>query len=303
MPLTLPGALESQITDGTQQYWASCWRITLTKIANRVYLFTDHPEDLVFPTTEVFLAMDGMDGSAEQRQDKFKGLNRDVRGLISDSAVSDLDLQKGLFTGAIVDAYLVDTRLAEISPISVVQYIIRGASFDGATWVAEVDGVGAQYKQPVGEYWGPVCRVALFSTGPGKCNVSTAGFFETAAIALVGQARSNFTFGIVNALWNETGFGQDGFCTFSSGANVGWESRIKSYVAGGGVGVVTLQERVPFDMQIGDVVSLLPGCNKQIIGTTLSPPHCRDRYDNIVNAQAEPFIPGGDRARRGISIR
>lgn len=303
MPLQLPGAVESQVTTATSQYWASCWRITLTTIANRVYRFTDHPEPLKFPSGEMFQAMDGMDGTAAQRQDKFRGQNRDVRGLISDSEVTDLDLQNGLFSDAIVDEYLVDTRLSEIGPISVVRYFIKGAAFDGATWVAEIDGVTSLYKQPVGEYWGPVCRAEVFSSGQGKCNVLTDGFFETAAILAVVGARDEFTFTISNSLWNEIGFGQDGFCTFSSGANVGWESRIKTYSAGGGTGQVALQQRLPYDMVVGDIVSLLPGCNKQSIGTANNVAHCRLRYNNILNFQGEAFIPGGDRARKGITIK
>lgn len=302
MPLQLPGALESQIRQGTSQYWASCWRIALTTIANRVYRFTDHPEDLTFPTLEVFRSMDGMDGSAEQRRDNFRGIDRDVRGLISDTEVTDQDLQKGLFTDAIVDEYLVDTRLAGIGPITVVRYYIKAASFDGATWNAEIDGVGSQYDQPVGENWGPVCRVEVFSTGEGKCNIPPDGFYELATLTAVLEQRSEFQFSTTNVLWDEVGFGNDGFVTFSSGDNNGWRSRIKTYTVAGGTGTVLLHERVPFFMQVGDIVSMLPGCNKQSIGIQGSPAHCVSRYDNILNFQGEAFIPGGDRARKGITI-
>lgn len=303
MPLVLPGALNSQINDVTSQYWASCWRISLTKVANRVYRFTDHPEDIFLTNGEKFQAMDGMDGSAEQRRDRFQGANRDIRGLISDSQITDTDLRDGIFADSIIDEYLVDTRLAGVSPISVTRYFVKGVSFDGSIWNADIDGIDSQYRQPVGENWGPMCRVEVFSTGPGKCNVSTDGFFETSQIDLVLEARSQFIFTVSNSLWEENGFGNDGFCTFGSGGNTGWKSRIKFHVSDTSLGTITVHERTPYDLAVGDVIIMLPGCNKQAQGTASDVAHCRNRYDNILNFQGEPLIPGGDLARKGITIR
>lgn len=303
MPLEFAGAVKSIIKDGQSQFWASCWRITLTTVANRVYRFTDSTEAITFATGETFEAQDGMDGSAEQRRDKFRGANRDVRGLISDSQITDADLMAGLYVGAIVDEYLVDTRAAEIAPISTTRYYIQGTSFDGATWTAEVDGIGTQYSKPVGEYWGPVCRSEVFDTGPGKCNLSTAGFEEIVTIDIIVNPRLSFTVTTSNPLWTEAGYGQDGRISFITGNNAGFVSRIRVYTTGGGAAGVGIQNKTPYDIQVGDAVAMLPGCNKQSIGTSGSPAHCRTRFNNIVNFQGEAFIPGGDRARRGVSVR
>lgn len=301
MPISLLSSMETQISRSSSQYWALCFRITLTTIANRVYRFTDHPEPLTFPGGEVFESMDGMEGSAQQRRDEFKGINRDFRGLIADSSISDEDLNRGIFQGAYIEEYLVDTRLAGIGPINVTQYWVRAMSFDGGIWRTEVDGTTSQFDQPVGDFWGKVCRVAVFSQGLGKCNVSPTAFRNTAPIQVVNSDHFEFEFDNALPVWDELRFGNDGWCTFVTGLNIGFTARIKSYFIAPPAppATVKLHVRTPYPMAVNDIVELLPGCNNRIGPTG----HCQTRYSNIENFQGEPFIPGGDKARRGASLR
>lgn len=299
MPIELVPALETQVARCSNQYWALCWRITLTRVANRVYRFTDASEPLTFPGGEVFQSMDGMDGSAQQRVDNLKGINRDLRGLISDSSITDEDLNRGIFLDAYITEYLVDTRLAGIGPINVTQYWIRALEFDGAVWQVEVDGTSSQFEQPVGDYWGKTCRVEVFSQGSGKCNVPETNFRMQSLVGSITNDRSEFAVSTTNGLWPVQFYGNDGFCTFVNGQNAGFTARIKQTTGTVGVTNVTLQQRTPYPIALNDFVELLPGCNKRNGPTG----HCTMKFFNIFNFQGEPFIPGGDEASKGASLR
>lgn len=303
MPIVLLPSMATQISRSSNQYWALCWRITLTTIANRVYRFTDASESLFFPSGEKFQAQDGMEGSAQQRKDKFKGINRDFRGLISDSQITDEDLQRGIFQDAYIEEYLVDTRLAGIGPINVTQYWVRGIQFDGSEWTLEVDGTTSQFDQPVGDYWGKLCRVELFSSGDGKCNLSPFLYRASQLVGTIINDRFEFEIaGAVPAIWQESGFGQDGWCTFVNGENIGFVARIKehTYEVQTATTTIKLQVRTPYPIVPTIIVELLPGCNKRNDAST---GHCFTRYSNVINFQGEPFIPGGDATQRGAALR
>lgn len=298
MPIDILSSMATQVAKSSNQYWALCWRITLTKIANRVYRFTDASEPLTFPSGEIFQSADGMEGSAQQRKDDLGGINRDLSGLISVEGITDADLMAGIFLDAYITEYLVDTRLAGIGPINVTQYWVRAIEQDGSVWKIEVDGTSSQFSQPVGDYWGKKCRVEVFSNGPGKCNLATAAFRNPVLISTVVNDRSKFTCNNSNGLWNVNFYGNDGFCTFVNGDNSGFTARIKLTVGTTGVMTVTLQQRTPFPFAVSDLLELLPGCNKsnELTG------HCQFKFGNILNFQGEPFIPGGDEATRGAEF-
>lgn len=299
MPIDLLPSMATQVARASNQYWALCWRITLTKVANRVYRFTDSSEPLTFPDGEVFQAMDGMSGSAQQRADSFKGINRDLRGLISDSQITDADLNRGIFLDAYITEYLVDTRLAGIGPINVTQYWVRAMEFDGSVWNVEVDGTTSQFDQPVGDYWGKTCRVEVFSKGNGKCNLQETNFRNQVLVASVINERSQFTCNSVHPFWNTNFYGNDGTCTFVNGLNQGFSARIKLTTGTLGVITVTLSERTPYPIQLADFLELLPGCNKRQGSTG----HCGpEKFSNTPNFQGEPFIPGGDRSSKGAAL-
>ena len=52
-------------------------------------------------------------------------------------------------------------------------------------------------------------------------------------------------------------------------------------------GVVQLYLPMPRPVQVGDTLSIYPGCDKRV-------GHCRDKFNNIVNMRAEPYVPGTD---------
>ncbi len=299
MTFTIPYALRSQVTDHCLHFRARCWKIQLTAVKNVVFHLTDHTENLLLFDNKTYQAMASMDSSAQRREENLESSNQESRGIISSDEITFEMLQTGLFHNARVDEYIVDYRIPFIAAIDHITYFIRQVSFDGITWHAEIEGITALLKRSAGDVWGPMCRVPLFSRGNGKCNVSTALYEQSANITTIVDGNFRFKFTVTNTLWEENTFGNDGVVEFisTSSSLFGFTAVIKSYTYNAPDGDVILQTGTPFVMFVPEAVILFPGCDHIHDG------HCTTRFDNLVNFQGEPFIPGGDRARRGISVR
>lgn len=299
MPKPLVGSIRSAVEEGGLHYRAKCWQIIPTRVAVAPFRFTDHQEPITFADGQVFLSTGGMDSSAQERRAMLETVNANVRGIISDESITDEEMERGIFIDASVYEYIVDWRTPFLGVLDFNVFIARGVSYDGAIWNMELESTAEKLAEPTGDIWGPMCRVELFSQGLGKCNIPAAGFLESNTIAATDGQTEFTTNAIVNPDWVTPSYGQDGRVTFYGGLNNGFSTRIKTYTYSGGpnTAVVTLQERTPYPMLVTEGVVMHPGCNKRATG------HCQFRYDNVVNFQGEPYIPGGDRARKGVPIR
>jgi len=74
-----------------------------------------------------------------------------------------------------------------------------------------------------------------------------------------------------------------GIVTFTSGLNAGAEREIASYSSN----TVTLFEKAPFTVSIGDTLTIATGCDKTLRNCF--------RYNNVINFQGEPYIPTPDK--------
>jgi hypothetical protein len=91
--------------------------------------------------------------------------------------------------------------------------------------------------------------------------------------------------GLVTPYGGSSGYFDFGLVTWLTGANAGLAAmEVKAYVPG----QVTLQLPPPYPIVIGDTYSIHAGCDK-LLAT------CRDRFNNLLNMRAEPYLPGMDR--------
>jgi uncharacterized phage protein (TIGR02218 family) len=70
--------------------------------------------------------------------------------------------------------------------------------------------------------------------------------------------------------------------TFLTGANAGAQREIRLH---GEDGQLFVYDPLPFDIEVGDDVRLVAGCDKTLAT-------CRDKFNNVINFRGEPFIPG-----------
>lgn len=126
----------------------------------------------------------------------------------------------------------------------------------------------------------PRCRARL---GDEWCTVDLAPFTVTGTLTdgdptswsaadFVGRAEAG-------------GWFNRGKFTFTSGLNIGIAREVKEYDGG----LWTFQLPFPFEIMAGDGYEAIAGCDG-------AHDTCRDKFDNIVNRQAEDFVAGDDQA-------
>jgi len=82
------------------------------------------------------------------------------------------------------------------------------------------------------------------------------------------------------------GWFTQGRFTFTSGANEGFATEVKSHHAAGGVRL-ELWQRPPETVQPGDGFTVTAGCDKRF-------ETCRARFANTLNFRGFPHMPGND---------
>lgn len=117
-----------------------------------------------------------------------------------------------------------------------------------------------------------ICRHALYSQGPGRCNVNKEAFkFESTVTAIDGLDIT-----VENASSKENGWFVGGFVYFGS--------YTYRYVTGHNGDVIRLNKSLPYDIEEGISITMYAGCDHSF--TT-----CRDKFNNLLNYGGFPHIP------------
>jgi len=307
--LTLQNFVKERIELMRSGRVATCWKIE-QQLANNsaTYRFTDWPETLLVAegnvpgVTQTYTPTDGLNGSARRRDVDLSQNNFETQGIISSTAIKHEDLVGRKFDNAKITEYLVLVDVAWKGVITFDVYYIDTVKFDGQVWQAQCKGVSSQIGEAYGELWSPTCRVEVFSQGPGKCNANPAAWTFTSDIGTIYEDRLSFLATDLNA--PDTTLA-DGKLIWTSGKNAGFISEVKTQtlVLPAGHSNLTLQTRTPLPFTLGDTFTVTAGCNKLPgIGESAANGHCLHRYNNLINFQGEPTIPGRDAAVRGSRL-
>lgn len=149
---------------------------------------------------------------------------------------------------------------------SVPPYQIQVVPPTGGAWVSNDGVIGYD-----GRGWNAVGG----SPGPKQYQVLGAGLYQFNIADRGQQVRINYEY--------TTGFFTYGIVKWLTGANAGYSMEVK----GNSPGVVELTMLMPFPIQVGDTYQISEGCDG-LFGT------CKSRFNNVVNFQGEPYIPGPD---------
>lgn len=311
--LVIPSSLASRVTTCRSHTTALCWKIT--RKDGIVLRFTDWSHSLSLreadaPALSVYSPTEGIDSTARRREDDLNSANKDARGVLSSGLITATDLRAGQYDGARIDEFLVDANIPWAGYIEHSRYFILKVSYDRGTWLASIESMASRLALPIGDAWGPTCRVDLFSA---ECGVNPAGYEKTVTVLSISEDRKKFrvTFsGGIGVLWNASGYGNDGTLIWTSGTMNTLVSEMKEYVyVSGTTGEITLHLPAPYAFIVGDTATIRPGCNKR--ARTAKDPvsllnvtgHCKDKFNNLINFQGEPDIPGRDAALLGLPMR
>lgn len=275
---TLPAALAAHLASGATTLCHG-WR--LTRRDGVVLGFTDHDRDLVLDGLTL-AAASGIAGSESASAAGLAVTGAELSGALSDAALDADDLAAGRYDGATIDLLLVNWQ-------EPAQHVLlrRGTlgevrCADGA-FTAEIRALADALNQTRGRRFATTCDADL---GDARCGVhlAAAAHAATATVSAVEGALRVRVAGL-------SGFADGAFARgrlrFTSGANAGFVTEVKSHLADGEGAALRLWQRPPFAVAAGDALALTAGCDKRFST-------CRDRFANALNFRGFPHMPGND---------
>lgn len=256
-----------------------CWAIE--RADGRRFGFTDHDRTLCFEGFE-FKADSGFTARALQQGTGLSVDNTEAMGALSDAAVTELDIEAGRFDGAALRVWLVDWTDVTLRWLQ-----FRGTlgqiQRSGGAFHAELRGLTEALNRPLGRVFQKPCTAVL---GDDACGFDLSKPGYRAEIELDGiQNNRAFRWDVLDGF--EPGWFTRGRLDVLTGAAQGLWGMIKSDTVTEEGRAIELWEPLRAELAPGDQVRLTAGCDKRM-------ETCRLKFDNLVNYQGFPDIPGED---------
>lgn len=262
---------------------ATCW--LLTRRDGVSFGFTDSAQDLVISFTDAtgqsfnnitYKASTGFTPTAVVTSDDFAVDNLDVQAMLDSDTLDAGDLEGGKYDYATIRIFQVNyTNLSQG-----LMFLRRGwigqVTLKRGQFVAEVQGLMRALQQVIGRLCTAPCDADL---GDSRCTINLASFTVTGTVTSVTS----------NSVFTDSGRGEPtdwftyGLLTWLTGNNAGLKMEVKGFASG----AFTLFQAMPFTVQTGDTYSVYAGCDK-------SPGTCKAKFNNYVNYQGFPDVPGQD---------
>ncbi|TVS01349.1 MAG: DUF2163 domain-containing protein [Rhodobacteraceae bacterium] len=258
---------------------ARAW--ALARRDGRLLGFTDHDRDLSFEGL-LFEAGAGLTARALEQMTGLAVDNSEAVGALRDAGLTEADILAGRYDGA-------GLRIWEVNWADVTQrrLIFRGSlgevTREGGAFRAELRGLSEPLGQPGGRVYHASCAAVL---GDGRCrfDLSTPGYY--AEVPLV-AAEGNQRLRLAPIETISEGWLAHGRVFVRSGQAEGLVGMIRTDRMREGMREITLWESLRAALAPGDLLRLEAGCDKQA-------ETCRMKFDNLLNFQGFPHIPGED---------
>jgi len=249
-----------------------CW--VIERLDGRIFGFTDHDADVTVNGVTC-LSSTGITTTKIVQSLGLAVDNLEISGVIDGEELTTLDIESGLFDSASVQLYLVNWA-------DETQYDMRANGTFGSVSETEGEAFATEFRsqshilgQPEGRVFQRSCDTKLGSV---ECGVDTSD----PAFSMTGTITSHdgHTVVVVGA----DGYTDDWFTlgTFTD-AN-GGKHGIKTHVGT----TLTLWQEPVVTFDVGSSVDVVAGCKQH-------PDDCKDKFDNIINFQGFPLMPGNDR--------
>ena len=271
---TLAPALQAHLQSGLTTL-CYCWRLILA--SGEKLGFTDHDVAVVFDGT-TFEAQSGFTATEIQSSLGLSVDNLEASGALSSGKLSDTRLATGDFDHAQIEVWKVNWQDTTQRVLERKGHLGE-VSFGQGAFKAEVRGLAHLMNQKKGRIYHHSCDALL---GDARCGVNAASFTATATISAVRE--SGFDVTGVSAFADD--WFSRGTLKFLSVPNTGRQIDIKRHRSDSTVRI-DLWMSPKFTVAIGEQVSLVAGCDKQL-------ETCRAKFSNAVNFRGFPHMPGND---------
>lgn len=242
--------------------FCQCWVIIRTD--GQTFAYTTHNEEIYF-NGYTFSPCYSITASATEAGIITKRGIGDVEltGAMHEDGITEHDIVNGKFDNAMVDGYLVGwSATSRPSSRRLLRGVIGKSKHKKTEYEFEVLTFGTKLEQnTMQEVYKPSCR---FELGVAPCPINIASFAVNGSVTNITEAnglnRTKFRQFYDNTLTQAANYFTLGKITWNTGLNTGISSEIKGY--DNTTDLVTLWNATPYEIQIGDTYTMLPGCNK-----------------------------------------
>lgn len=256
-----------------------CW--ALTRRDGVVMGFTDHDRLLAFEGV-AFRPDTGLSALALQQTTGLSVDNTEALGALSDASIREADIEAGRYDGAELRAWLVNWQ-----DVTARSLIFRGTIGElrraGGAFEAELRGLTDALNVPLGRVYQKACSAIL---GDRTCtfDLDTPGY---AAERPAEEVEENRVFRFAEMGGFEDDWFRHGVIRVLSGAATGLLGLIKRDRSDGAGRVIDLWHPFGAAVAPGDALRIEAGCDKRRAT-------CQFKFDNLMNYQGFPDIPGDD---------
>lgn len=260
---------------------ALCRAWTLTKKNGDILRFTDHTHDLTIGG-EVYTATSSFAASATQLVGNSVASDTDLTVLLSDTGISADDVERGLYTGAVYELFIVPYTADLIDPIKVLAGRISNTTLlDKSIAVFTLTYTTFRIGKSICEVYTAQCRAGF---GDSRCKVDLVPLTFAFTITAVTGAK---VFTSDDLVAHPTDHFAQGTVLFTSGDNEG----VRMEIILSNAGTIYTLLPLPYMPTIGDEGEVTRGCMHNVAACTA--------YNNLANYRGEPYVPGDD-ALRGL---
>lgn len=243
--------------------------------------FTDHDQDLTIDGV-IYRADTGLSARAVQQSTGLAVDNTEALGALSAAAIREADISAGRYDGAEVLSWLVNW-----SDVAARKLVFRGHIGEmrrhGGAFHAELRGLTDVLNRPMGRVIQKSCPAVL---GDGACGVDlNAPGMST--LSLVHEVASSNRFVLSGVEGFDEGWFVRGRFHVLTGEGAGLSRAVQDDRQNGTLRVIDLWEALRVDIQPGDQIRLIAGCD----GTM---EQCQSRFGNLLNFRGFPDVPTED---------
>ncbi len=241
--------------------------------------FTSHDRDLVVAGFR-YRATPGMVPSAIEWSDGFDADTVQLAGALTSDAIVEADLLAGRWDGARLRLSAVDWTNPDADPLFLVRGEFGGVEFSGDAFSVELRGPANALGEPVVEETSPECRASL---GDRRCRADMAARRRIVTVSAYADAALTLASALPDNLF------ASGHLLWIDGPNAGLRGHI---VANAGTSL-TLAEPPFAEISTASRAEISEGCDRRFAT-------CASRFQNAVNFQGEPHLPGNDLLTRYV---
>jgi uncharacterized phage protein (TIGR02218 family) len=275
MTKTVTGGMAVHIAQPTTTL-AWCWKIIRTDGVE--FFYTGHDKRLTIAGDD-YTPVQGFTTTAVENISGMGVSKSEATAILTADGLKPDEVRAGLFDYAEIRVFLVNWANIAHGDIKMRRGWFGEVSLTPeGIFKTEVRSMAQALSTRIIEISTPECRVDLFSP---RCKLVADDYRVSGTVAEVSDRRT-FSFTSGDALF-EHGY-TGGEVMWTSGDNVGRPQEIYSNYQD----EIGLFLPPGYPISPGDTFTMTPGCGKR------RGEDCRDKYDNVINFQGEPDMPGND---------